>query len=92
MEQQKAKIKAIYPQNQISADQDRWNQTAEGVLRNLLWQIETGQVKPKELAVCFIDYKGGEKRYTLQHTRQDPERIIGILEICKDLHFRDRIG
>lgn len=91
MEHKKA-IKAIYPMNQISADQDRWNATAEGILRNLLWQIETGQVKAKELAVAYVDYKGGERRYVLRNTDHTPERIVGLLEIGKKIHLENRIG
>lgn len=76
------KIEPIQPEN-ISAESEQWNATAEGLLRRLLWQIETGQVKPKEMAVAYFDYKGGVKRHiTLEATDHDAVKINGLLHLA----------
>lgn len=83
-------IDAMQPEN-ISAETDQWRQTAEGVLRWLLWRIETGQIKPKELVVAYVDYKGGEKQiFSTEATKHSKIKINGLLNLALQRHS-DRV-
>ena len=80
------KIKPIEPEN-ISDEQNQWNKTAEGLLKRILWQIKTGQIKPRELAIAYVDYKGGQsKTVVLETTDHDPLRLNGLLNLALNRH------
>lgn len=77
------KVSIMVP-DQVSADQEQWGSTAEGVLSQMLWQMRTGQVKVKEVIVIGVDYTGGESRTVcVEHTAQSLDRLLGLVEISK---------
>jgi len=79
------KISVLEPVN-ISEELDQWNQTAIGMLKNLVQEIETGKLHPKEMAIVFLDYTGGEeKSLNVRSTNHAAEKIIGLLGIA---HYR----
>lgn len=81
-----SKVEAIVPES-ISAESERWSASAEGILKRLVWQIETGQIKPKELVVAYFDYKGGEgKALAVESTQHNPVKINGLFNLATKRH------
>ena len=68
----------------ISAESEQWEETAEGLLTTLFYAMRNGEIKPKEMIICFFDRKDGKKRLTMSSVgTKQKEKLIGMLELCK---------
>lgn len=79
-------IKKIEPVN-ISQEQEIWSKTPEGILRTMLWEIESGRFDPERLIVISYEKTEDMKEMLhINHTDHNKIELLGLIEIVKQWH------
>lgn len=70
-------VRLLKPEETV--EQRTWNQSAEGMLRRLLHNMEIRTVSPKEMIIVYVDNLEGHRHLVIESTQHDELKLAGLL-------------